>query len=128
MIITDSLSNLFSRIKNGSSSKKYKITQPKIKLIMNILNIFLQEGLIKSYQISKKKENTIYIYLKYKNNKPVIQNIQRISKPGKRIYIKNTDLFQKKEGLYLLSTSMGILTDLQARKLNIGGEIICKIF
>ena len=70
----------------------------------------------------------ILIFLKYKNNKPVLTNIIRISKPGKRIYIKNKDLFMKQHQFFFLSTSQGIITNLQAKKLNLGGEVICKIF
>lgn len=129
MIITDTLSNFFSKIKNGYLAKKYKITQYKSKQIINILNILIKEGLIKSYQISKKNKNIIYIYLKYKDNKFIINQIIRISKPSKRIYIKNKDLFKmKKRGIYIISTSYGIITDLQAKKLNLGGELICNIY
>lgn len=126
MIITDTLSNLFSKIKNGFLSKKTKITQQNSKQSINILNILLNEGFIKSYKINSK--NQIEVYLKYKNNKSVINEIKRISKPGKRLYLKNKDLYIKKQGFYILSTPLGILTDLEAKKLNVGGELICKIF
>jgi small subunit ribosomal protein S8 len=126
MIITDTLSNLFSKIKNGFLSKKTKITQQKSKQSIDILNILVHEGFIKSYKINSK--NQIEIFLKYKNNKSVIHEIKRMSKPGKRLYLKNKDLYIKKKGFYILSTSLGILTDLEAKKLNIGGEFICKIF
>jgi small subunit ribosomal protein S8 len=126
MIITDTLSNLFSKIKNGFLSKKTKIIQPNSKQCINILNIFIKEGFIRSYKINSK--NQIEIYLKYKNNKSIINEIQRISKPGKRFYIKNKELYIKKQGFYILSTSLGILTDLEAKKWNVGGEFICKIF
>lgn len=126
MIITDTLSNLFSKIKNGFLSKKTKIIQQKSKQSIDILNILVHEGLIKSYKIDSK--NQIKVFLKYKNNKSVIHEIKRMSKPGKRLYLKNKDLYKKKRGFYILSTSLGILTDLEAKKLNIGGEFICKIF
>jgi len=126
MIITDTLSNLFSTIKNGYLVKKNKITQPNSKQNINILNIMIREGFIKSYKINSK--NQLNIYLKYKKNKPVITEIQRLSKPGKRIYIKNKDLYIKKKGFYIISTSIGNLTDLESKKLNVGGELICKIF
>lgn len=126
MIITDTLSNLFSKIKNGYLAKKSKIVQQKSKQSINILNIFVKEGFIKSYKINSK--NQLDIYLKYRKNKAVIINIKRLSKPGKRLYINNKSLYKKKTGFYIISTSMGILTDLQAKKLNIGGELICKIF
>lgn len=126
MIITDTLSNLFSKIKNGFLSKKTKIIQQNSKQSINVLNILVNEGFIKSYKINSK--NQIEIYLKYKNNKSVINEIKRQSKPGKRLYIKNKDLYIKKQGFYILSTSLGMLTDLEAKKLNLGGELICKIF
>nr|YP_010394768.1 ribosomal protein S8 [Phytophthora tubulina]DAZ89205.1 TPA_asm: ribosomal protein S8 [Phytophthora tubulina] len=126
MIITDTLSNLFSKIKNGYLAKKSKIVQQKSKQSINILNILVKEGFIKSYKINSK--NQLDIYLKYKKNKKVITEIKRLSKPGKRLYITNKDLYKKKKGFYIISTSIGILTDLQAKKLNVGGELICKIF
>ena len=126
MIITDTLSNLFSKIKNGFLSKKTKIIQQNSKQSINVLNILVDEGFIKTYKINSK--NQIEIYLKYKNNKSVINGIKRESKPGKRLYIKNKDLYIKKQGFYLISTSLGILSDLEAKKLNVGGELICKIF
>lgn len=126
MIITDTLSNLFSKIKNGYLAKKSKIIQQNSKQSINILNILVKEGFIKSYKINSK--NQLDIYLKYKKNKAVITEIKRLSKPGKRLYITNKDLYKKKTGFYIISTSSGILTDLQAKKLNVGGELICKIF
>lgn len=126
MIITDTLSNLFSKIKNGFLSKKTKIIQQNSKQSVNVLNILVNEGFIKSYKINSK--NQIEVFLKYKNNKSVINEIKRISKPGKRLYLKNRDLYIKKQGFYIISTSLGILTDLEAKKLNVGGEFICKIF
>lgn len=126
MIITDTLSNLFSKIKNGYLTKKSKIVQQKSKQSINILNILVNEGFIKSYKINSK--NQLDIFLKYKQNKAVLTEIKRLSKPGKRLYINNKNLYKKKEGFYIISTSLGILTDLQAKKLNVGGELICKIF
>lgn len=126
MIITDTLSNLFSTIKNGCLAKKSKIIQQKSKQNINILNILIKEGYIKTYKINSK--NYLDIYLKYRKTKSVIKDIKRLSKPGKRLYIKNKDLYKKKTGLYIISTSIGFLTDLQAKKLNVGGELICKIF
>lgn len=121
----DNISNLFSKIKNGFLSKKTKIVQQESKQILYILNILIKEGFIKNYKIIEKKQ--IIIYLKYKNNKSVIKNIKRISKPGKRIYIKNKDLYKKK-GFFIISTSYGLLTLLEAKKLNTGGELICNIY
>ena len=105
---------------------QHVLTQQNSKQSINILNVLVREGFIKTYKINSK--NQLDIYLKYKNNKAIITEIKRLSKPGKRLYVKNKDLYIKKQGFYILSTSTGILTDLQAKKLNVGGELICKIF
>ena len=125
-MITDTLSNLFSKIKNGYLAKKSKIIHQNSKQNINILNIFLREGFIKTYKINSK--NQLDIYLKYKKDKAVLSEIKRLSKPGKRLYITNKDLYKKKSGFYIISTSIGILTNLQAKKLNVGGELLCKIY
>lgn len=122
----DSLANLFSAIRNGYSVQKSKIIQPNSKQSRNVLNIFIKQGWINSYKITV--DDRLEIYLKYKNNKSVIKEIKRLSKPGRRIYIKNRDLFRKKTGFYIISTSKGILIDLQAKQFNLGGELICQIF
>jgi small subunit ribosomal protein S8 len=126
MIITDPLSNLFSSIKNGYLSKKTKISQPNTNQNKIIINLLIKEGFIKSYRIISQFQ--LEIFLKYKNNKPVLTNITKISKPGRRIYMKNKDLFSKNHQFFLLSTSYGIVTNIQAKQLNLGGEVICKIF
>ena len=126
MIITDTLSNLFSKIKNGYLVRKLKITHQKSQQSINILNIFVKEGFIKSYKINS--QNQLDIYLKYKKNKAALTQLKRLSKSGKRLYINNKNLYKKKTGFYILSTSIGILTDLQAKKLNVGGELICSVF
>lgn len=125
MITTDILSNLFSALKNGCLVNKTKITQVNSKSTQNILNILIREGFIKSYKINK---NKIDIFIKYKNNKPVITNILKISKSSKRVYLKNKDLYKNKRGFFILSTSLGFLTDIQAKNLNVGGEFICQIY
>lgn len=126
MIKTDTISNLISSINNGYNAKKNKITQINSNQNKNLLNIFIQNGLIKTYQI--KINNKIDILLKYKHNQPVFYKIKKISKPSKRIYIKNKNLYRNKSGIFILSTSKGLLTDFQAKKLNIGGELICIIY
>ena len=125
MITTDTLSNLCSSLTNGYLSKKTKITHINSKLIKHVLNILIREGYIKSYKL---KKNQIDIFLKYKNNKSVLTNIKKISKSSKRIYFKNKELYKNKRGFYILSTSIGLLTDIQAKNLNVGGEIICQIY
>ena len=94
MIITDTLSNLFSKIKNGYLVRKLKITHQKSQQSINILNIFVKEGFIKSYKINS--QNQLDIYLKYKKNKAALTQLKRLSKSGKRLYINNKNLYKKK--------------------------------
>jgi ribosomal protein S8 len=115
---------LFSGIKNGFLAKKSKIIQQYSKKSIQILNILLREGFIKKYIIEKK---TIIIYLKYKQNKSVINDIKYISKNEKNIYIKNKNLYKIKKNFLILSTSLGLVTVIEAKKYNIGGKLICKI-
>ena len=128
MILTDNYSNLFSSLTNGSLSKKNKITYKNSKKVLNILTIFMQEGFIRYFEVSKNNSSILNIYLKYNNNQPIFSKIIRISKPGRRFYIKNKDLFKSNhQGFYLLSTPKGVITSYQAKTNNLGGEIICQI-
>ncbi len=126
MIITDTISNLISSIKNGYLSKKYKIQQPNSKQNINILNVFIRHGYIKGYRIISLKK--LEIFLAYKDNVAVLKNISRVSKPSRRFYVQNQELYKKKKEIYIITTSLGVLTDIEAKKLNTGGEVICKIF
>lgn len=120
-------SNLFSSINNGYKSKKNFIFINKSKKNLKIIEILFKEGFIKNFYI-----NDIYnikIYLKYNNNKPIINKITQISKPSKKIYIKNNFFIKKKrKGIFLISTSKGILTSFDIKKFFIGGELICYIY
>lgn len=125
MIITDTLSNLFSAIQNGSLSNKSKIIQINSKISTRVLNLFLHQGLIKGYKIPFKNQNQLEIFLK--SNMSRFQKIQRLSKPGRRLYIQHKHLFSNKRGVYILSTSKGFVAETEAKKWNVGGELICKI-
>lgn len=127
MIITDTFSNLFSNINNGLSNNKYTIYQIKSTQIISILNIFLEEGLIKSYKIFKKKPQLLKIHLKIPIEKRKLIKIERISKPGKRSYNHWSIPSDSINYLFILSTVSGFMTDKQAYKKGLGGEIICKI-
>lgn len=124
MIVTSNTSNLFSKIVNGSLAGKFFIKILKSKKLVQILNILNKEGYIKGFEI---KENNLIVFLKYIQNKPVITKISSISKPGKRFYIKNKNVFKLQGNLYILSTSQGLVTNIEAKKVNIGGELICQI-
>lgn len=127
MIITDPFSNLFSNINNGLSNKKYVIYQKKSTQIISILNTFLEEGLIKSYKILKENPQLLQIRLKIPTEEKKIIKIERISRPGKRSYSQWSIPSNNVNFLFILSTVSGFMTDKQAYKIGLGGEMICKI-
>tara|TARA_Y100000816_G_C25799483_1_gene418780 strand:+ start:37 stop:435 length:399 start_codon:yes stop_codon:yes gene_type:complete len=132
MTLTDPIGDMFSRIRNGQMRSLESINIPSSNFRKNILEILKIEGFIKDYFIEKKENNkvTLRINLKYFEGNPVIKEIKRISKPGRRVYSRATSIPRVMNGLGLaiLSTPKGVMTDTEARKNNIGGEIICRIF
>ena len=132
MTFTDPIGDMFSRIRNGQMRSLSSINIPSSNFRRNILDILKNEGYIKDYYIEKSENNKINlkINLKYYEGSPVIKEIKRISKPGRRVYSRATSIPRVMNGLGLaiLSTPKGVMTDIDARKNNIGGEIICRIF
>ena len=132
MAFNDSLSDMLARIKNAHQAKKSFTSCFKSKLNMNVLAVLKNEGYIRDYKDIeiKKGINSIKIDLKYYNGNPVIKKIKRISKPGIRVYSKITDLPKPYGGLgiSILSTPKGVMSDQQARKNNVGGEVLCEVF
>ena len=131
MTFTDPIGDMFSRIRNGQLRSLNSIVMPSSKFRKNILEILKNEGYIKDYFIEKNENNKIYlkINLKYYEGYPVIKEIKRISKPGRRVYSKATSIPKVMNGLGLaiLSTPKGVMSDTEARKNNVGGEIICRV-
>ena len=132
MSFTDPIGDMITRIRNAQMRLLNKVQIPSSKFRVKILEVLKQEGYISDYKIlsDTKNKNTISVDLKYNNGLPVIKEIKRISKPGRRIYAKATSIPKIKNGLGLaiVSTSKGIMTDNDARNQNIGGEIICRVF
>ena len=132
MTLTDPIGDMFSRIRNGQMRSLNSIEIPSSNFRRSILEILKNEGYIKDFYIEKSKNNKINlkINLKYYEGIPVIKEIKRISKPGRRVYSRATSIPRVMNGLGLaiLSTPKGVMTDTEARKNNIGGEIICRIF
>lgn len=135
----DLLSDLITRIKNGQHANKLIIYYKTSNFCNKVLDVLKREGYILGYEFIKKNFNSkksieeqkeIKIFLKYYNFEPVINDIKRISTPGCRIYtsIKNLPKSWNGLGIYILSTSKGVLSDREARELNLGGEILCKVF
>ena len=132
MSFTDPIGDMITRIRNAQMRLLSKVQIPSSKFRIKILEVLKQEGYISNYKIlsESKNKNNISVDLKYNNGLPVIKEIKRISKPGRRIYAKATSIpkVQNGLGLAIVSTSKGIMTDNDARNQNIGGEIICWVF
>lgn len=130
MNIQDPISDMLVQIKNAQKANKKRIKLQSCKIKLKIAKILKKEGYIKEYKIcNNKKKIELNIKLKYFNNKPVIEYIKRVSKPSLRIYKKKYELPKVMSGLgiAIISTSKGIMTDHEARKINLGGEILCYV-
>jgi len=132
MSFSDPLGDMLTRIRNGQKAKKSSIISPASKLRANVLEVLMQEGYIRGYAREKVGEgiDQFKIELKYYENQPVIRNLDRVSKPGRRVYAKIKDLKPINNGLgiVVLSTPKGVLSDGKARELNVGGEVLCSVF
>ncbi len=132
MTFTDPIGDMFSRIRNGQLRSLSSIIIPSSNFRKNILEILKTEGYIKDFFIEKSENNKISlkVSLKYYEGDPVIKEIKRISKPGRRVYSRASSIPKVMNGLGLaiLSTPKGVMSDVEARKNNVGGEIICKVF
>ncbi len=132
MTMSDPLGDMIARIKNGQHAQKHVIGCPASKFHANILDVLQREGYIRGYK-TEKAENGVaefQIELKYDQGQPMIREISRISKPGRRIYRKVKDLPRHYNGLgiSIVSTPRGVLSDHEARDQNVGGEILCQVF
>ena len=132
MTIIDPIGDMFTRIRNGQMRLLNTIDVPASKFRSQILEILKNEGFINNFRLEKKedKKNILIIDLKYFEGSPVIKEIKRISKPGRRVYSRAVSIPKVQNGLgvAILSTSKGVMSDNDARKNNLGGEIICRVF
>ena len=132
MSFTDPIADMITRIRNAQLRTLSTVTIPNSKFRVKILEVLKAEGYISNYKIlsDTKNKGSLLVDLKYYNGLPVIKEIKRISKPGRRIYIKANSIprIQSGLGIAVVSTSMGIMSDNEARLKNIGGEIICSVF
>ena len=132
MTLVDPIGDMFTRIRNGQMRNLKSVNIPASKFRSKILEILKAEGYINSFFLESNDNNKkiIKVNLKYYEGTPVIKEIKRISKPGRRVYSRATSIpkIQNGLGMAIISTSQGVMSDIQARKNNIGGEIICKVF
>jgi len=129
-MMTDPIADMLTRIRNASMVKKREVSIPFSKMKLSIANILLREGYISKVEESKGKLPFLTLTLKYSDGQPALQYLKRISTPGARRYVKKSDISKVLNGLgfAILSTPQGLLTDKEARKENVGGELICEIY
>ena len=130
MSLSDPIGDMLARIKNAQVRNHSKVSLPSSKFKSKIADVLKAEGYIIDYKINDDKKPSIEISLKYNSGNPVINTIERISKPGRRIYSRANSIPKVMNGLGLaiLSTPKGVMSDTDARKNNVGGEIICRVF
>ena len=132
MSMTDPVADYLTRIRNGQARLKKFVDIPSSNLKKRISNILKEEHFVRDYiQIKDKKQNLLRVFLKYDYEKnPVIHGIKRISKPGCRIYVSSDNLPRVLNGLgiSILTTSKGVLSNKKAKKLSVGGEVLCQVW
>jgi len=130
MSLSDPIGDMLARIKNSLMRNHKKVELPSSKFKIKLAEVLKNEGYIIDYQVIDEKKPNLKIDLKYHAGNPVINTIERISKPGRRIFSSAESLPKINNGLgiAIVSTPKGVMTDIDARKHNIGGEIICKVF
>ncbi len=132
MSMSDPLADMLSRIRNGQRANKKAVNSPASKLRQRVLDVLEREGYIRGYvrEENETGKPEINIELKYHEGDPVIREIKRISKPGRRVYSSVSDLPRVRNGLgiSIVSTPKGVLSDAEARAENVGGEVICTVF
>ena len=132
MSMSDPVADLLTRIRNGQQAKKETVTAPASNMRENVLGVLKREGYIRGFERYNVRTgiDEIKIELKYYEGEPVIREINRVSRPGCRVYSKIKDLPKVYNGLgiAILSTPRGVMSDAEAREANVGGEILCQVF
>ena len=132
MTLMDPIGDMFTRIRNGQLRLLTKVEMPSSNFRLKILDVLKSEVFISCYHIEKKDNNKVYLTvdLKYYEGIAVIKEIKRVSKPGRRVFSSASSIprIQNGLGLAIISTNKGVMSDIEARKNNVGGEIICRVF
>ena len=130
MVMTDPIADMLTRIRNANQMKNETVIMPSSKIKVEIAKILENEGYINGYEVSTDEKKNLTLSLKYSGNDRVITGLKRISKPGLKVYSSAEDLPKVLNGLgiALISTSEGVLTDKEARKRNLGGEVLAYVW
>ena len=128
-MMSDPIADMLTRIRNGQTSKKISVSMPASKLKASIATVLKDEGYIADFSVSKDAKPVMTVTLKYYEGRPVIEKLQRVSRPGLRIYKSKDEVPTVLNGLgvAIISTSAGVMTDRQARAAGRGGEVICTV-
>jgi small subunit ribosomal protein S8 len=129
--MNDPLGDLLARIRNAQMRNKSKVSSPNSKLRESVLEVLKTEGYIRAYTVVEREgRSELEIELKYFDGEPVIREIERISKPGRRVYtsVRNLPRINNGLGVAIVSTPKGVMADHDARDANVGGEILCTVF
>jgi small subunit ribosomal protein S8 len=133
MGMTDPIADMLTRIRNANSVRMKSVDVMNSGINHSIVKVLKKNGYVSGYDIKKdiRKHEMLRIYLKYQDSKnPVLNDIQRVSKPGRRVYVKSLKIIPVLNGygMSILSTSKGVITDKEAREMNIGGELVCNVW
>lgn len=132
MSMNDPLGDMLTRIRNGQQAGKAIVECPFSTLRENVCKVLKDEGFIRGYEIEEREGNKkfLHIQLKYSEGKAVIRQIDRVSKPGRRVYagVSTMPRFYNGLGILVVSTPQGVMTDHKARSVNVGGEVLCQVF
>ena len=132
MTMTDPLGDMLTRIRNAQMRKSSKVSTPGSSLRKHVLDVLQSEGYIRGYSTAEfdNGRSEFEIELKYYDGEPVIRDIERISRPGRRVYasVKNIPRVANGLGVSILSTPKGVMSDAEARDQNVGGEVLCRVF
>lgn len=131
-MINDPLGDLLTRIRNGQMAGLSSVTSPASRHRVDVLEVLKREGFIRDYTVDKHENgiSELTVELKYADGQPIIREISRVSKPGRRVYKKVTDVprYYNGLGISILSTPRGVLSDKEARDAHVGGELLCQVF
>jgi len=131
MNITDSIGDMLTRIRNANAALKPEVVIPHSKLKADIARILKQEGYVRDFSVKQDgPRKQLHVELKFVGKRPAIEDIQRVSRPGQRVYVGSEDIPRVLGGMgtTVLSTSRGVMAGREARKLKVGGEVLCKVW
>jgi small subunit ribosomal protein S8 len=130
MTLSDPLGDMLTRIRNGQAAHKAAVSSPASRLRENVLEVLAREGYIRGYNREDSSHGDLSIELKYHNGSPVIRQLKRVSRPGRRVYsgVKDLPRVYNGLGIAIVSTPRGVMSDADAREAHVGGEILCTVF